>query len=178
MNTPANASTMHGTNLRANRFITWLGRWWPTLLWAAIIWALSTGGFGEAHTSRVILPLLHWLFPAWPQDKLLLWHHLVRKSAHLTEYFVFSLLITRGIRLGHPDRRWRWTLVAIAVLAAYATLDEYHQSFVPGRTPAVADVLLDVVGGAAAQVLAGLLAFWREERRRLAARPTGPGGSF
>ncbi len=159
----------------ASPFMTWLGRWWPALLWAAIIWALSTGVFGDAHTSRVIVPVLHWLFPAWPLDKLLLWHHLVRKGAHLAEYFVFSLLITRGLRLGHPGRRWRWTLVAISVLAVYATLDEYHQSFVPGRTPAVTDVLLDVVGGAAAQVLAGLLAFWREERRGLAARPVNGG---
>jgi VanZ family protein len=162
----------------ANPFMTWLGRWWPALLWAAVIWLLSTGVFGDAHTSRIILPLLHWVFPAWPPDKLLLWHHLVRKSAHLAEYFVFSLLITRGIRSGHPRGRWRWTLVAISVLAVYATLDEYHQSFVPGRTPAVMDVLLDVMGGAAAQVLAGLLAFWREDRRRLAARPSGSGGTF
>lgn len=165
----------HGTRPPANPFMTWLSRWWPALLWAAMIWVLSTGVFGDAHTSRVILPLLRWLFPAWPQGKLLLWHHLIRKGAHLAEYFVFSLLITRGIRLGHPGGRWRWTLVAIAMLAVYATVDEYHQAFVPGRTPAVADVLLDVVGGAAAQVLAGLLAFWREERRRGAARPSGPG---
>jgi len=176
MNRPADASL--GIQPPSNPFMTWLSRWWPALLWAAAIWVLSTGVFGDAHTSRVILPLLHWLFPGWSAAKLLLWHHLVRKSAHLAEYFVFSLLITRGIRLGHPGGRWRWTLAAIAMLGVYATLDEYHQSFVPGRTPAVADVMLDVLGGAAAQVLAGLLAFWREERRRLAARSPRPGSGF
>ena len=169
-NTTANPSKAHGTNPPSNPFTTWLGRWWPALLWAAVIWTLSTSIFGAAHTLEVILPALHWLFPAWPPDKLLLWHHVIRKCAHVTEYFIFGLLITRGIRLGHPTGRWRWTLVAIAMLAAYATLDEYHQSFVPGRTPAVRDVLLDVVGGASAQILAALLAFWREERRRLAAK--------
>jgi VanZ family protein len=174
MSAPANAPAVGGTNPRTNRFITWLKRWWPALLWAVVISGLSTRVFGDAHTSRLILPLLHWLFPAATEAKLLLWHHLIRKSAHIVEYFVFSLLISRAIRLGHPGHRWRWTLVAIGVLTVYATLDEYHQSFVPGRTAAVRDVLLDVAGGAAAQVLAGWLAFWREERRRatvLASKP-------
>jgi VanZ family protein len=165
MNATANGPTGHGTKPLKNRFIEWLSRWWPALLWAAAIWVLSTGIFGDAHTSRLFLPLLHWLFPAATQATLLHAHHLIRKSAHITEYFIFSLLMSRAIRLGHPGHRWRWSLVAIALLAGYATLDEYHQSFVPGRTPAGRDVLLDVVGGATAQGLAGLLAFWREKRR-------------
>ena len=45
--------------------------------------------------------------------------------------------------------------MAFAILLAllYATSDEIHQIFTPGRTPAVTDVLLDTVGasvGAAA----------------------------
>jgi VanZ family protein len=146
--------------------MAWLARWWPALLWAAVIWTLSTGVFGDAHTSRLILPLLHWLFRAASQAQLLEWHHAIRKTAHVGEYFIFSLLISRAIRSGHPGWRWRLTLLAIALLAAYAAVDEYHQSFVPGRTAAVGDVLWDVMGGAAAQVLAGLLALGREERRR------------
>ena len=55
------------------------------------------------------------------------------------------------------------------IVAGYAAIDEFHQSFVPGRTPAISDVLLDTTGGAAAQAIAALL-LWghvREQRRHL-----------
>jgi VanZ family protein len=50
--------------------------------------------------------------------------------------------------------KWSWALTAILLVAAYASLDEFHQLFVPGRTAAVTDVLLDTAGGAAAQLAA------------------------
>lgn len=166
MSTPANGFPRFDTNPPVDRLNKWLRRWWPALVWAVVIWLLSTSIFGDAHTSRFILPLLHWLFPALPQDELLRWHHVIRKTAHVGVYFVFSLLISRAVRLGHPGSRWRFALVAVVLVAAYATVDEIHQSFVPGRTAAVEDVVLDVAGGAAAQVVAGMLAFWWGGRRR------------
>ncbi len=51
-----------------------------------------------------------------------------------------------------------WALLAIVLVAGYASLDEFHQSFVPGRTAAVGDVLIDTSGGVAAQVTGGALA--------------------
>ena len=48
-------------------------------------------------------------------------------------------------------------LMALLVVAAYASLDEFHQSFVPGRTAAVGDVMIDTSGGATSLLLAGLL---------------------
>ena len=59
---------------------------------------------------------------------------------------------SRAIRL-----RLAWALATIAAVAGYASLDEFHQSFVPGRTAAVSDVLLDTTGGATAQVIAALV---------------------
>jgi len=95
-------------------------------------------------------------------------HHIIRKCAHFTEYFILSLLILRGIRGERRETHLRWALVAIIVVAGYASLDELHQAFVPGRTPAVTDVLLDTTGGIAAQVVAALFALWfhvREQRQ-------------
>jgi len=79
-------------------------------------------------------------------------HHVIRKCGHFTEYFILSLLLLRGIRAGRRDVRIVWALAAIAIVACYASLDEFHQIFVPGRTPAVADVLLDTIGGICAQI--------------------------
>jgi VanZ family protein len=142
----------------------WLKLWWPVLVWGALISSFSTGAFTPEHTSRVIVPVLRWLFPHMPMETLELVHHAIRKCAHFAEYFILSLLILRGIRAGRKETRLAWALLAILVVAAYASLDEFHQSFVPGRTPAVGDVLIDTSGGVAAQLLAALFVLWGHVR--------------
>jgi VanZ family protein len=62
----------------------------------------------------------------------------VRKLAHVTEYGVLFALANNAIRRGG--------LVALPFTIAYACSDEWHQSFVPGRTATVCDVLVDTVG--------------------------------
>lgn len=155
----------------------WLKRWWPALLWAAVISTFSTGIFTSDNTSRIIVPFLHWLLPHASEDTLFLIHHFIRKTGHVTEYFILSLLILRGIRAGHRGSRLAWALVAIAVVAVYASLDEFHQSFVPGRTAAVSDVLLDTAGGMAAQVVVALVVLLgdiRQKRRDNSLPPSAP----
>ena len=68
---------------------------------------------------------------------------LVRKGAHMAEYAVLLLLYRRALRLSgakYPG------VAAFAMCIGYAATDEYHQSFVPGRGPAVADVMIDAAG--------------------------------
>jgi len=103
-------------------------------------------------------------------------HHIIRKCAHFIEYFILSLLILRGIRAGRRGTRLAWAATAILLVAGYAALDEFHQSFVPGRTAAVSDVLLDTTGGITAQAVAALAALWfhvRGRREEEAAGKTG-----
>jgi VanZ family protein len=140
--------------------VRWLARWWPALAWAVVISLFSTGTFTSENTGRIIIPLLHWLFPSFPPETLALMHHIIRKCAHFTEYFILSLLILRGIRAGRHGTRLAWAAVAILLVAGYAALDEFHQSFVPGRTAAISDVLLDTSGGITAQAVAALAALW------------------
>lgn len=152
----------------------WLRVWGPVVVWAAVIFSFSTGVFTSEHTSRIIVPVLHWLFPRWSRETLDAAHHLIRKSGHFTEYFVFSLLVLRAFRYGQKGMRLVWALGAIGVAAVYAGLDEFHQSFVPGRTAAFADVLLDTAGSIAAQVVAALVMLLgdvREKRRAVIVAP-------
>ena len=88
-------------------------------------------------------------------------HFFIRKSAHFTEYFVFSLLLFRALK--EKDQRWRlrWAIWALAIAAGYSALDEFHQSFVPSRTASPWDSLLDTTGAAAAQLALGLWAWIR-----------------
>ena len=138
----------------------WLARWWPAIVWAIFIFGFSTGAFSSDNTSRIILPVLHWLFPSASPESLALIHHFIRKCGHFTEYFVLSLLILRGIRGGRDEIRFSWIVAAVVLVAIYATVDEFHQSFVPGRGGLeLDDVLLDTLGGAAAQGIAALVIF-------------------
>jgi VanZ family protein len=159
--------------------LRWLARWWPAVSWAVVISSFSTGAFTAENTSRIIIPVLHWLFPHASANSLLLMHHIVRKCGHFAEYFILSLLILRGIRGGRREMRLAWVFAAIVLVAGYASLDEFHQSFVPGRTAAVSDVLLDTTGGAAAQAIAALMLLWghvrgkqRDERERNLGAPS------
>jgi len=151
--------------------VNWLKTWWPALAWAVVISAFSTGVFTAEHTSRIIIPILHWLLPHASTHTLNRLHHLIRKSAHFVEYFILSLLILRGIRAGRPGSRFAWALAAIAIVACYASLDELHQHFVPGRTAAVGDVLIDTTGGIAAQVVAAGLMLWGHFRQKRKQQP-------
>jgi VanZ family protein len=146
--------------------VSWLKTWWPALAWAVLISGFSTAAFTSEHTGRIIIPILHWLLPHASNHTLNRIHYLIRKCAHFTEYFILSLLILRGIRAGRPGSRFAWALMAIAIVACYASLDELHQHFVPGRTAAVTDVLIDTSGGIAAQAVAALLMLWGHVRQR------------
>jgi VanZ family protein len=169
---------VRGAPLRGFASMEWLKRWWPALLWAVVISVFSTGIFTSDNTSRFIIPVLRWFFPRASQETLFFMHHFIRKTGHFTEYFILSLLILRGIRAGKQGAHLAWALAAIAIVGCYAALDEFHQSFVPGRTAAVSDVLLDTAGGIAAQVVVALVILLgdiRKKRKDDSLRPAEPG---
>ena len=145
--------------------------WWPAIAWAIVISLFSTGTFTSENTGRFIIPALHWMFPHAAMATLGLVHHYIRKTGHLTEYFILSLLLLRGIRGDRKGVRVEWALAAVGIVLCYAALDEFHQSFVPGRTPAISDVMLDTCGGILAQAVVGAIATVNSPRRQ---RDTGP----
>ncbi|HEY6465653.1 MAG TPA: VanZ family protein [Candidatus Acidoferrales bacterium] len=149
-----------------NLKISWAGRWLPVIVWATVISVFSTHVFTSDNTSRFIIPVLHWFFPHASSQSLERMHFFIRKSGHFTEYFILSLLILRGIRAGRKKVRLAWMAIALLGVALYASLDEFHQRFVPGRTAAVSDVILDTTGGAFAQLAAGLLLLVGAARER------------
>ncbi len=68
------------------------------------------------------------------------------KAAHLAEYAVLLVLALRAVRATWPDL-WRWHFLASFLFAlAYAASDEWHQTFVFGRTGTIRDVFIDSLG--------------------------------
>ena len=123
-----------------------LRSWWPAILWAAVIFSMSTDTFSSEHTARVFSPIFHWLIPHLSEDQFEGLHHFIRKSAHFTEYFIIYLLLYRGVRGQREGWRWIWGFSAWFVAAAYSALDEIHQAFVVSRTASAYDSLLDSIG--------------------------------
>ena len=69
----------------------------------------------------------------------------VRKAAHMTEYCLLAISISFPIYVYGVRGIWLMLLAGF-VCVGFAGLDEYHQSFVGGRTPAVRDVCIDSCG--------------------------------
>jgi VanZ family protein len=100
--------------------------WFPLLCYSAIISFVSS-------LSTVPVPYTEISF-----DKLL----------HAGEYGVFGFLLARA--LGSCERKFSLHVifgVVIIISLVYGLLDEYHQSFVPGRTCDLIDVAADWLGG-------------------------------
>lgn len=136
--------------------------WAPALVWACVIFTMSTDAFSAAHTEKIFLPILHWLMPSLTAGQFETIHGYIRKTAHFTEYFVFCLLLYRSLRRGRSGWSWPWGLTALFVAAGYSALDEIHQAFVASRHASPYDSLLDSVG---AFVAIAVLWLWFRRRQ-------------
>ncbi len=72
---------------------------------------------------------------------------LVRKAAHISAYFVLGILIYNLLKEYRLHIK-HLIIASIALAMLYACTDEIHQTFVPGRSGEVRDVLIDTAGAA------------------------------
>lgn len=72
---------------------------------------------------------------------------------HMSMFGLLGLAIWWALgmnsRLFNRERAW----YAIGITTLYGVLDEFHQSFVPGRDPNILDVLVDFTGAALAVLI-------------------------
>lgn len=143
---------------RIKRF---LSRYLPLIIWLAFISFASSNSFSASNTSRIIGPLVLWLFPNTSAQTLATIHFITRKIAHFTEYAILGFLAARAFRTSpRPAISGRWFLICATLVVVYALMDEYHQSFVPSRTASVLDSFIDMAGG-----LTALIIIRRRKRR-------------
>ena len=122
--------------------------WLPVIAWFGVIFVASTDLMSAQHTSRFLAPFLRWLNPDITLETIRAVQFAVRKAAHVTEYAILSFLLFRALQSGTRRMIWRNAAIAFVTAAAYAALDEYHQSFVASRTGSPLDVLIDASGAA------------------------------
>jgi VanZ family protein len=128
--------------------------WAITLAWAGNISLLSTGSFGGSMTGWLLKELLSLVHIHVPEPAFEIVHFLIRKLAHCTEYGLFALLLYHSFTFRQPER-WnsRSAVSAVIVAGLFSLTDEYHQSFVPGRTASIKDCGIDTFGALAGVVL-------------------------
>ena len=122
--------------------------WLPLLLWVSLVSIFSGDGFSSANTSPLFVPFFQWLLPQATPELIHSLHSVVRKMGHFTEFFVLAMLLYRALRGGRGPY-WRGRLAAwtLAFVLVYSVADEVHQRFVPSRSSAWSDSLLDFFGG-------------------------------
>lgn len=85
------------------------------------------------------------------------------KGLHFSAYAPLGALLAVGFRRAVS----RPLLVAAITVLLLGVLDEFHQSFVPGRFPSIGDVIADVLGGSAgAIVVLRVLSLWTAKKDR------------
>ncbi|MGB0013293.1 MAG: VanZ family protein [Candidatus Sulfotelmatobacter sp.] len=143
-----------------------LKAWIAAILWLIVIAIESTAMLSSNNTSRILYPVLHYLFglDVVQFERV---HFFIRKGGHVVGYAILSILLFRAWRATLPamsNVNWtlRWSAIAILGTAFVASLDEWHQTFIPSRTGRWQDVVLDTCAGIAAQLLIFL---WLKGRR-------------
>ena len=96
--------------------------WGPVVLWCGLIFIMSS-------------------MPTLPKVGFIWWDFLMKKSAHIIEYGILYFLLWRALK-GNTKRY----LISLILGLLYAISDEYHQSFVMGRTAMARDVGFDLLG--------------------------------
>src|SRR4030042_5604958 len=93
--------------------------WFPVILWALVIFTFSS-------ITQIVV------------SQFFVWDFVAKKIAHISEYSILFVLIFRATKGNY--------LLSFILTMLYATSDEYHQSFIPGRSAALYDLGFDVSG--------------------------------
>ena len=143
--------------------------WWPAVVWVVLIAFESTDFFSSEHTGSMLYTLLTHLFGNIDFYQFLVFHHYLRKTGHVIGYGTLTLLLLRGWR-ATLDRDHaqlgRTALLSWLGTVFVASMDEWHQSFIPSRTGTWRDAVLDSVAGAAFLLIAY---FWLRRSDEVAA---------
>lgn len=115
------------------------------VIWLIVIFVFSNmSGVRSSNLSRIILSSLT-NNVVKKTDIFDLLHLFLRKSAHISEYFILSALAYSYFKF-YIDRDNLLNISVLIFVAVCSFIDEYHQLFVSGRTGKLIDVLIDIAG--------------------------------
>jgi len=145
-------------------------RWLPTLAWIGLISYLSTDSFSDSWSAALVRQWMAFLNLSAGAHGVDLVDFSIRKFAHVSEFFVLGVLLSRALSFAAFDPEnpegleTHITLARVLLLGfAIAVLDELHQGFTLTRGPSFLDVGWDFAG-----VLFSQLMIWAQSLRTVA----------
>ena len=119
---------------RINRF---LRRWFSVFLWMLFIFILSS--VPGRNIPALPIPFFH-------------------KVVHFFEYSVLGTLWIKALAEGRSGTKlFKLSILAWELVTIFALTDEWHQTFVPGRSGKLEDVYFDVICALVGILLCGLI---------------------
>ena len=111
------------------------------ILWMLFIFTMSSFNSNDSSSqSGFIVNVLNYILKI---DNLELLSFIIRKLAHITEYFILGILMINCLK----DYKIKHIfIVSILLSILYSCTDEIHQLFVSGRSGSIIDVLIDSIG--------------------------------
>lgn len=125
-------------------------------IWMSIIFYFShQNGNESSEASQIVVDILN-VFGININSYLgNITHLLIRKVAHLIEYFILAILIYFFLKDFLIKKYCVYYSIGFSFL--YACSDEFHQMFIPLRGPSIIDVLIDVSGAILGMLIIYLL---------------------
>lgn len=117
-------------NLKISKLLKY---WFPVVFWAGLIFTFSS-------------------FPTGTASQIVWSDFILKKTAHVVEYAIFTTLLYRAFLAYNMDKN-RAVITAVLIAMIYGLSDEYHQTFVAGRTGKIRDVGFDTIGACLAVLL-------------------------
>lgn len=86
---------------------------------------------------------------------------IIRKMAHITEYFILGILVLNFINEFKIDKK---IVVSSLICFILASFDEFHQLFIPDRTGRLLDVFIDMIGASLGILILSLIKNHKKQR--------------
>jgi len=117
----------------SKRFTVFVRLWLPLIIYMGLMWYVS---------SRPIEPIPLFEIP------------FADKIAHLFEYGIFGVLVTRALfSEKKPTNSTIRIIIVVMSALVWGGIDEIHQSFIPTRDPNIFDLITDCIGAGAGTVI-------------------------
>ncbi len=146
------SNSRRDARFRGARF--WVSAWLPVLLGILIIMVESTEWLGSDRTTGPLRIFYQNIFGQVGDVQWDAIHHYIRKSGHFLGYGFIGLAWLRAWWMTLPNSRFMPdAMLALLGTALIASLDEFHQSFLPNRTSTPWDVLIDCSGAITLQLM-------------------------
>ena len=111
------------------------------ILWMLFIFVMShNSAVSSSNQSSLITDFISKIFRIEDIEVL---EFIIRKIAHLFEYFVLGLLMINYFK---KYNNINYLFVSMLLCIIYAFTDEIHQLFIPGRNGNIKDIFIDSIG--------------------------------